>query len=438
MYRTWISLRYLRSRKVALISLASVSVGVAAMIVVTSVMDGFQTRIREHIRSVNSSLTIVHQGFPRDQFERVSAELRGEMADRGGLVTALSPRQQTQGLIGVEGWRARLRGVNILGIDWALERNVVPLDRVLDAVKDPAWRVPDERRDDPLLVSEFDNKPKLLMGLRLAQYLRVSRGQRVTLITGFVDRAGRAPGGESRGPAGEIRTSSLEFEIAGCFESGKDDFDSFYVYIDREECRGLARAVADATSVHAALAADVPVAEAKARLMSRHPDLLVTSWEDEQSTLLAAIKVEKRIMLIILFFIILVAATSILGILHMMVVEKTRDIGILLAMGATTGGILRIFVNYGLAIGLVGCGTGVFLGLEVVWNLNAITDWLSRVFGIEIFSQEIYSFKEIPTRLDAADVALITGATLAVAVAASLIPAYKAARLRPVECLRYE
>jgi lipoprotein-releasing system permease protein len=164
----------------------------------------------------------------------------------------------------------------------------------------------------------------------------------------------------------------------------------------------------------------------------------VRTWEEKQGTLLAAVAVESAILNILLFLIIAVAGFGILAIFFMIVVEKTRDIGILKALGASSNGVQSIFLSYGLALGLVGSGVGVVLGLVFVANINTIEAALTWLTGRPVFDERIYYFAVIPTNTEPLMVLWVALGAIAIAVLASIFPARRAARLRPVESLRYE
>ncbi|HMC88836.1 MAG TPA: FtsX-like permease family protein, partial [Gemmataceae bacterium] len=164
----------------------------------------------------------------------------------------------------------------------------------------------------------------------------------------------------------------------------------------------------------------------------------VETWEDKQGPLLAAISIEKGILNILLFLIIGVAGFGILAIFAMIVVEKTRDIGILKALGASNGGVMKIFLGYGLLLGLLGAALGTIIGLEITTHINGIEKLLARCTGHEIFDRNVYYFNQIPTDIQAASVALVNIGAVAIAVLFSVLPALKAAMLHPVRALRYE
>ena len=168
------------------------------------------------------------------------------------------------------------------------------------------------------------------------------------------------------------------------------------------------------------------------------PACQVYTWEDKQGPLLAAISIEKGILNILLFMIIGVAGFGILAIFSMIVVEKTRNIGILKALGASNGGIMKIFLGYGLLLGLVGAALGTLLGVTFTVYINQIEQKLTDWTGQQIFDRTVYYFKDIPTDIQPLSVALIVIGALVIAVVFSILPALRAAMLHPVRALRYE
>jgi lipoprotein-releasing system permease protein len=164
----------------------------------------------------------------------------------------------------------------------------------------------------------------------------------------------------------------------------------------------------------------------------------ISTWRDKQGPLLAAVQMETAILNILLFLIIAVAGFGILAIFFMIVVEKTKDIGILKSLGASGGGVMSIFLTYGLSLGTVGSGAGVLLGLLFVRHIDNIRHWVEVMTGQPVFDPSIYYFQEIPTLIQPMMIAWVIVGAIAIAVIASVLPALRAARLHPVEALRYE
>jgi len=234
--------------------------------------------------------------------------------------------------------------------------------------------------------------------------------------------------------------------VVDVFKSGMSEYDSNLVFMNLDylqEMRGMVDPVTDErsfTTIQIKLKDYRYADEVVERLRAAFPPGIysVRTWEQKQGPLLAAVAVESAILNVLLFLIIAVAGFGILAIFFMIVVEKTRDIGILKALGASSGGVLSIFVSYGLALGIVGSGVGVVLGLLFVWNINWIESWITWLTGQKVFDERIYYFPEIPTDIQPLMVVCVAFGAMAIAVLASILPARRAARLHPVEALRYE
>ncbi len=195
-----------------------------------------------------------------------------------------------------------------------------------------------------------------------------------------------------------------------------------------------------ATSIQIKLTDYAHAVEVRDALRALFPDhsYRVETWEDKQSALLAAIGVERGILNVLLFMIVGVAGFGILAIFSMIVVEKTRDIGILKALGASNRGVMGIFLGYGLLLGLVGAGLGTALGLSITWNINEIEQFITRWTGQQVFDRSIYYFDSIPTLVQPLSVVLVNAGSVAIAVLFSVLPALRAAMLHPVRALRFE
>jgi lipoprotein-releasing system permease protein len=237
-----------------------------------------------------------------------------------------------------------------------------------------------------------------------------------------------------------------KFTIVDLYESKMSEYDSTFVFIPIQELQRLqgtldpSTEVGRANSIQIRLKNEADADLVRDKLRKAFPMELysVSTWRDKQGPLLAAVQMETAILNILLFLIIAVAGFGILAIFFMIVVEKTRDIGILKALGASGRGIMGIFLSYGLSLGFVGSGVGMVLGLLFVVNINQIATGLSWITGHEVFDPSIYYFYKIPTIIEPVTVAWIVCGALLIAVMASVLPARRAARLHPVEALRYE
>jgi lipoprotein-releasing system permease protein len=239
---------------------------------------------------------------------------------------------------------------------------------------------------------------------------------------------------------------SDNFTIVDFYESKMSEYDASFVFVPIERLQELRGMIDPTTGTRFATAIQIklkPGADLDAvrdRLRAAFPPHLfgVYTWRDKQGPLLAAVQMETAILNLILFAIIVVAGFGILAVFFMIVVEKTRDIGVLKSLGANSAGIMGIFLSYGLSLGLVGSGVGLGIGLLFVKNINTIADTLARVTGHKVFDPAIYYFYSIPTIIDPATIFWIMFGALLIAVLASVWPAIRAATLRPVEALRYE
>ncbi len=238
------------------------------------------------------------------------------------------------------------------------------------------------------------------------------------------------------------------FTIVDFYESKMSEYDSSFAFVPLESlqrCRGMINpqtGVGAVTTIQIRLKPGVDLSAARDRLRGAFPPYLypyqVQTWKDMQGPLLAAVQLETTILNILLFLIIAVAGFGILATFFMIVVEKTKDIGILKSLGAPNSGIMSIFLSYGLSLGVIGSGVGMLMGLIFVWKINDIADVISWITGHEVFDPTIYYFQSIPTLVSPFTVAWIVLGAMAIAIGASVLPALRAASLNPVEALRYE
>jgi lipoprotein-releasing system permease protein len=450
MYLFALAFRYLVRRKIAYISIVAIAFGLMAMIVVSSVMEGFQRKIRDSIHSMDGALTIfVDNATVRSQanhYDIVRRRLAPYLAENGGPIVATSRRVQQIAMLNSKAGsipggpqRPVRQRATLIGVDPILETDVLPLDKLLRDVKHPDRRV--REIDNPEAKHVFDFRPvqgpspiedSIILGEELARSLGVYRGDRITVISAVLDQE-RLEDWES---------VSRSFIVAGCFRSGRYEYDSELALCEGRVLQSMLQLGNDCSYVVARLDDPELAREVKKKIKEGSKEgnapLQVFTWEDRMKAYAAALQFEKVAMLVVLSCIIIVAGASICGILYMVVLEKTRDIGILLSMGATSRGIVGVFMLYGGALGLIGSLLGVLLGVEVTLHLQTILETIESVFGIDLFPQNVYEFDTLPTKLQPQVVVMFALSTFLWCLVSSILPALRAARLDPVRCLSYE
>lgn len=412
-YELFIGLRYLRAKRkqtfvslITLISIAGVTVGVTALIVVIAVMNGFKEELQDKILGVTSHVVISRFDGNISKYQEVKAKV-----EEVSGVNAATPFIYTQVMISS---RKAISGAVLRGIEPQTASKVINLQKNL--------------RAGSLKELEAENKPEgmratpgIILGNELARNIGVSRGEPVTVISplGRLTPLGRVP-------------RSQTFRVAGIFDSGMYEYDSTIAYVSlwaAQRFLGIGdRVTGIEVRVDDIYEAD-RVAKAIGKALDGYP-YWSRDWMRMNKNLFSALKLEKIVMFIILTLIILVAAFNIVGTLIMVVIEKTRDIAILKSMGATRRSIMKIFLIEGTVIGLV----GTLLGLLGGYTLCTL---LATYKFIELPS-DVYYISTLPVQMDPLDVALIALAAIVITLAASVYPAWQASRFDPAEAIRYE
>jgi lipoprotein-releasing system permease protein len=474
MYKYILCWRYLKTRYIALASVISVLLGVATMIVVNSVMAGFGEKMRDRLHGVLADVVV--ECVSLDGFYN-SEEVMARVAEvAGDQVIAQAPTMETPGILHFRfpGGQVITKPVDIIGIKPEDRAKTGDFGEFLVDSKNqkipPSFTVDARFKDQTPageLLKEMSPDGNDPMTERIRQELINQRNQQAPdegTILGYAlatHHRGKnlpdhfiAPPGTKVGllfpMAGRVKAEGGydTFTVVGYFKSGMSEYDSTHVYVPLERLqdqrrlrdlngRGAVNQIQ--IKVKPGVRLDTLAEKIQLALEELHPTFFrVYTWEQKQGPLLGAVAIEQSILNILLFFIIAVAGFGILAIFSMIVVEKTRDIGVMKALGASTAGIRGIFLAYGLLLGSVGSGVGMIVGLLFVRYINEIEKALSVVMQRKVFDDTIYYFDKIPTVVQPFTVCWIVIGALLIAVTASIWPAQRAAHLHPVKSLRYE
>lgn len=415
-YEVLVGLRYTRSRKraqgrnrfisfISLVSMLCTGLGVMALIVVLSVMNGFQEELRTRILGVASHIQVTSHGEGMDAWQQVSDE-----SMRHPSVLASAPYVQEQAMLS---YNQTVRGTLVRGILPADEERVADFSDYMQ-----------EGSLEALEPGRFG----VVLGRDMAFALGVRMGDKVTLIApqGIVTPAAVMP---------RVR----QFEVVGIFEAGMYEYDSGLALIHMRDAQVLYRLGESVTGVRLKLddlfSAPRVVRELAAAITV---PAMVTDWTRSHANFFRAVQLEKTMMTIILFLIVAVAAFNIVSMLVMAVQEKNADIAILRTLGASPGSIMKIFVLQGAVIGFVGLIGGVIGGLLLASNLDVVIPWLEAITGATLWNKEIYYIQDLPSKVLASDVISIVSVSFVLILVATLYPSWRASRVNPAEALRYE
>jgi lipoprotein-releasing system permease protein len=469
MYKVLLCWRYLRTRYLAMVCIVSVMLGVTTLIVVNSVMSGFSTKLRQRLHGLLSDVVI--EAYDLDGYVDPDGKMARIRSDPflNAEIVAMAPTLEIFAMIQFN-YRGVpfARQVRLIGIDPKSRAKLGGFSEHLIHGRDkPSFELNEEARrryrenhrfDRLALADPLPHQP--LPGEKPEPDPPPSREfVPEGAILGYALAHYRDPKAGRDNPDGEVQTLWLgddvilttvsgqrlspvyaRYAVCDYFRSEMSEYDSSYVFVSLEHLQKLRTMEGRVTSIQVRLKDYAKAKEVVKRLkvlFAREP-IDVKTWEDKQGPLLAAISVERGILNVLLFLIIAVAGFGILAIFSMIVVEKTRDIGILKALGASNAGVLKIFLGYGLLLGIVGAGLGTCLGVTITVYINEIEHGLTALTGQEIFRRDIYYFREIPTNIQPLAVLLLDAGAVLIAVLFSILPALRAALLHPVRALRYE
>ncbi len=404
--------RYIRSKKrgylvsmVSLISILGIAIGVAVIITVLSVMNGFREEITARMLDMlsHNMVTASPSGVLRDW-----QPLQRALEERDDVIAA-APVVETQGIL-VNG--ERVSGAYLRGILPAADSGAAAIEaRVVTGSL--AQLQPDAYR--------------IVLGSSLANYLRVGVGDRVTVMTakGMTTPAGMIP-------------RMRRLHVSGIFESGLSEFDRYIALMHLDDVGKIARMERGHISalhlqIDDILAAPRITRELRSRL---GPDYWVSDWTKSHRNFFRALEMEKLLLLIIMLLIVVVAMFNIVSMLMMVVMEKRGDIAILRTIGMRSRQVMRIFITQGCLIGILGNTLGVAGGIALAGNLEALIRALEDTFGFRFLSPDVYPITRVPSQLLAEDVIIVASLTFILTVGATIYPAWKAARIRPAEVLK--
>ena len=411
-FEYWIGRRYVRSRSsngfislISAISMLGIAIAVAVLIVVLSVVNGFERELNERLLAMSA-----HASIENPEGGLIDWRVWAEIAEAQPDVAAVAPYVTGQGLLM---FGSQLSGAEFRGIDPALESRV---SGVGDTVV--------EGGVDSLLPGQFN----IVLGIELANELRASIGDKVTLTLaeGIVTPAGVVP-------------RTRRFTVSGIYRVGMYEFDRRLAFINLADSQKLFRLSENVSGIRLSVTDvfDAPNIVRRAAIEGGG-GVLVSDWTRRHVNFFRSIQITKSILFVILLMVIGVAAFNIVSTLVMVVKDKQSDIAILRTVGATPGDLLRVFMTQGTVIGIVGTLSGVVAGVLLSLNLEGIVGFMEATFGIKFLAADVYFISDLPSDLRTKDVVQISAIALALALLSTLYPAWRGARTAPAEALRYE
>ena len=420
-YELFIGLRYLKAKRkqsfisvITFISISGITLGVMALIIVLSVMGGFEDDLKKKILGINAHLVVM--------------ELTRGLSEPGLIVGAVNRVEGVTGSTPYTYNQAMLSsangvmGVVVRGIEVETfgDVTILPERMIEGSLKDITGSFREAASKDAL--------PGIVIGSELSRNLSLELGDEVSIISplGTMTAGGSAP-----------RTAS--FQVAGIFEIGMYEYDSSMIFMSVGNAQSFFKLGDRVTGVEIKIEDIYKADVVKDRILDKlDGPYWVRTWKDMNKNLFSALKLEKFAMFIILMLIIVVAAMNIISTLIMVVMEKGKDIAILKSMGATSGSIMKIFMIEGVIIGLCGTLLGTFAGVVSALNLEAIVQFLENIFNFKVLAPSVYYIDKLPSRVEPRIVIIIALLSITISFIATLYPSWQASKLDPVEGLRYE
>ena len=411
-FELFVGLRYTRAKRrthfisfISMISMLGIALGIAALITVMSVMNGFEKEIRSRILGAAAHIQVFSEDGGIASWQGLMQDLR-----KHPEVTAAAPFVQGQGLLSTG---TSVRGVFVRGVVPELE------DQVADF---------GQHMREGTLTALKPGDFSMAIGIGIARALHLSVGDRVTLIS----------------PQGQVTPAGLmprlkQFTVGGIFAMDHNEYDSALVLINMHDAQVLYRLGEDVSGIRLKVR-DVDRAPQVAReLAGTVPrGLYLSDWTQQNVNYFRAVSIEKRMMFIILTLIIAVAAFNLVSTLVMVVTDKHPDIAILRTLGASPASIMQIFVVQGAVIGVIGTLIGVVVGVLLALNIDVVVPFIEHTFHFQILSSEVYYISELPSDLHGRDVVSVALVSLVLAFVATIYPSWRASRVNPAEALRYE
>ncbi len=407
----FVALRYLRAKRaegfvsvITWFSLLGIALGVATLIIVMSVMNGFREELFSRVIGLNGHLNVIAaEGGPLGEYDVLSETLR-KLPD----VTSVTPTLEAQALLSTGAYAAgaMIRGVKPQDLQ---NREIIASNIIAGNLAD------------------FQDE-QVIIGVRMAQKIGLNPGDSLTLISprGSPTAFGLSP---------RLKT----YTVAAIFEVGMFEYDANFVFLPLESAQKLFRMPDYVTGIDVMIKTPYQPAGSREMVSAALPEnAKVNDWQQSNSSFFTALQVERNVMFLILTLIILVAAFNIISSLIMLVKDKGRDIAILRTMGASQDMILNVFFISGASIGIVGTLSGLILGISVANNIETIREWIQMLSGTDLFSAEIYFLSKLPSKIDWQEVTVVSTMSLLLSFLATLYPAWRASKIEPVEALRYE